>query len=561
MTSEPSRHAAATQRPDTGRKVWSGQISTLTLRILAVNLIALLVVISGVLFLDQYRNQLIERELATLESEARVFAAMVSEGAVAENAGSEVVLSPRLGRQMVRRLTETTKTRARLFSGEGELLADSHMLSGGLGMVEIEELSPLAESDPDEPRQGILRFPSSLSGIFGVPANVSRTDEDQSVTAASSVTVNRALLGDISTHAWIENSEQLQFTAAAPVQQFKQVLGAVLLIRDGRAISSAMIEVRRSILYISMIALSITVLLSLYLAGAIERPLRKLARAADQVRRSPGRTAQIPDFTARKDEIGDLSLSLREMTEALWQRLDAIEAFAADVSHELKNPLTSLRSAVETAARVSDPEQQRKLMSIIQDDVRRLDRLITDISNASRLDAELSRADSEPVDVRALLQMLIDTHRNTVQAEDPESPQLIMSLPGGGSLFVWGLESRLVQVFQNLIANAISFSPPKGLITVTAERRDNQIVVTVEDEGPGIPEGKLKAIFDRFYSERPRSEKFGTHSGLGLSISKQIVDAHQGTIEAENRYESMRIVGARFIVSLPALRREGGSRG
>jgi two-component system sensor histidine kinase ChvG len=274
------------------------------------------------------------------------------------------------------------------------------------------------------------------------------------------------------------------------------------------------------------------VLLSIYLAGTIARPIRRLAAAAERVRRFHGRQVLIPDFGRRGDEIGDLSASLREMTGALWTRMDAIERFAADVAHEIKNPLTSLRSAVETAARVDDPQKQRRLLAVVLEDVQRLDRLITDISDASRLDAELSRVELEPVLVGRMLEALVDVHQAT---QSEAAPRLLLSLPasGDGALVVPGIEDRLVQVFRNLIANAISFSPSGAPIRLAAERQGDDVVVIIEDEGPGIPEGKLEAIFERFYSERPAGEKFGTHSGLGLSICREIVEAHHGTIRLD----------------------------
>jgi len=257
-------------------------------------------------------------------------------------------------------------------------------------------------------------------------------------------------------------------------------------------------------------------------------------------------------MTACGDEIGDLSGALRDMMEALYQRIDAIERFAADVSHEIKNPLTSLRSAVETAARVRDPAQQQQLMTIILDDVQRLDRLITDISDYSRLDAELGREAFETVDVGDMLQMLADMQR-TASGDDRDASRIVVEIDDEAALRVAAIESRLAQVFRNLIGNAASFSPPGGTIRLRAVRDADCVVVSVCDDGPGIPEGKLEAIFDRFYRERPAGEKFGTHSGLGLSISEQIVEAHGGEIHVENRKDpDGRVTGACFIVRLPA---------
>ncbi len=306
------------------------------------------------------------------------------------------------------------------------------------------------------------------------------------------------------------------------------------------------------------VALTVTVLLSIYLAGTIARPIRRLAGAAERVRRGLGREVVIPDFSRRGDEIGDLSSALRDMTSVLWQRMDAIDRFAADVAHEIKNPLSSLRSAVETAARIEDPVKQRRLLAIILEDVQRLDRLISDISDASRLDAELSRHEHAPVALDRMLAALVELHETTATEG---APRLRLSVPAHArqsDFVVPGIEDRLVQVLRNLIANAISFSPPGGTIGLAVQRDQDSVVVTIDDEGPGIPDAKLAAIFDRFYSERPAGEKFGTHSGLGLSISKQIVEAHRGIIRAENRrgpgtgIGAGPIIGARFIVRLPA---------
>ncbi|MBV8335724.1 MAG: HAMP domain-containing histidine kinase, partial [Alphaproteobacteria bacterium] len=309
--------------------------------------------------------------------------------------------------------------------------------------------------------------------------------------------------------------------------------------------------VRLELLRIFSVALLVTVLLSFYLASTIVRPIRRLAAAAERAR---GRRApvEIPDFTGRGDEIGDLSGSLREMTDALWQRMSAIESFAADVAHEIKNPLSSLRSAVETAVRIEDPASQRRLMGIILDDVQRLDRLITDISDASRLDAELGRLEPAPIDIGEMLEALVDIHKST---RNDQAPHLVLNLAERGpELIVPGIETRLSQVFLNLIANAVSFSPPLGEIRLNARRDGKTVLVTIEDQGPGIPEDKLTAIFDRFYTERPMGEKFGTHSGLGLSISQQIVLAHRGSIWAENRRDSDgAVIGARFSIRLPAI--------
>jgi two-component system sensor histidine kinase ChvG len=342
----------------------------------------------------------------------------------------------------------------------------------------------------------------------------------------------------------------LVISVAVPVQRYKQVLGAVMLSNANGEIEEELRTVRLELLRIFGVALLVTVLLSVYLAGTIARPIRRLADAAERAR-GRGARVEIPDLAGRGDEIGELSRSLREMTDTLWLRMSAIESFAADVAHEIKNPLSSLRSAVETAARIDDPDKRRRLMTIIQDDVERLDRLISDISDASRLDAELSRLEVAPTDIGAMLLALVDMHETT-RAEG--APHLTLDVAGQeGDLIVSGIETRLSQVFINIIANAVSFSPPDREIRIHAGLDGRAVLVSVEDQGPGIPEDKLTAIFDRFYSERPAGEKFGTHSGLGLSISRQIVDAHRGRIWAENRTDAAgAVIGARFSIRLPA---------
>jgi two-component system, OmpR family, sensor histidine kinase ChvG len=528
------------------------RLSPLTRRILAVNVLALGLLGFGLLYLGEYEQSLVAAQVDALRTQGQIFAAALGEGAVIDSLGEGETLIPELGRQMMRRLVEPTHTRARLFDSEGKLIADSRVLRGPGGVVQIKELPPLGDENGPLRRAAAWLYDTIMSVLPG-QQHYPPYREPLTQTAANYAEVQRALAGDIS-DAVRSDSGGLVLSAAVPVQRYKQVLGAVLLSSDSSEIEQAVRSVRFQILKVFCIALGVTVLLSIYLAGTIARPIRRLAAAAERVRRGHGRQVLIPDFTRRGDEIGDLSGALREMTSALWRRIDAIEHFAADVAHEIKNPLTSLRSAVETAARVKDPEQQRKLLAVVLEDVQRLDRLITDISDASRLDAELSRVELEPVMIGPMLETLVDVHQSTA---GEEAPRLLLSLPGPvgtpqGDLPALGVEGRLVQVFRNLIVNAMSFSPPGAAIHIGARHEGDAVAVAIEDHGPGIPENKLEAIFERFYSERPPGEKFGTHSGLGLSISKQIIEAHRGTIRAENRRDvDGSVVGARFVVRLP----------
>ncbi len=524
-------------------------LSPITRRILAVNLLALGILVAGLLYLGEYRRNLIEAELVALRTQAEMFAAALGEGTVATAGHLEHRLAQEIGLAIVRRMVATTGSRARIFDPGGRLIADSRRLAGSGDIVEIEELPPPSSGIFGVVRKLYDRIATWLPGDDAMPPY--RESAVQRATDYGEVI--KALSGDAAAMVRGSRPTGLVLSVAVPVQRYKQVLGALMLSKGSRQIDEALFEVRLDILKVFAVALGVTVLLSLYLAGTIARPLRHLARAAERVRHEHGRRHVIPDMAGRNDEIGELAATLRDMTEALWQRMDAIESFAADVAHEIKNPLTSLMSAVETAARIEDPEQQRSLMTIIQEDVQRLDRLITDISDASRLDAELSRAETEAVDLAPMLEILVDVEAAGA-TENPSAPAgLRLERKQEGAAVVDGVEGRLVQIFRNLIANARSFSPPGGFVTLTLERDDGWIRVHIDDNGPGIPKGKEEAIFERFYSQRPKSEKFGTHSGLGLSISRQIVEAHGGTIEARNRLDGNgAVVGARFTVSLPA---------
>ena len=521
--------------------------SPITLRILAVNVVALAVLVAGILYMGEYRHKLIATELDAMRTHAELFAAAIAEGGVVEVEGNpryRQALAPATVRQMVRRLVEPTGTRARLFAADGTLIVDSRMLFGPGGMIQAEKLPPPGAAEAETSLW--TRFQRLIS-FWSDPPDLPVYKERVEQRAADYPETAGALQGDIdgAVRRW---QDRLMLSVAAPIQHYKQVLGVVMLSRDSRHIDAALASVRLDIVKMFVVALAVTALLSFYLSGSIARPLRRLVSAAERVRGGRLRQYAIPEMNTRRDEIGELARALSEMTEALWSRMDAIEAFAADVAHEIKNPLSSLHSAVETAARVKDPDQQRQLMAIIQEDVRRLDRLISDISDASRLDAELSRGEMEPVELGPMLAMVGELHGR----DGADEPRIVVELADGRAHRVNGMEGRLFQVFRNLVSNALSFSPPDGRIIVTLGGEAGWTEISFADDGPGIPAGKEDAIFDRFYTERPDSEDFGTHSGLGLSISRQIVEAHGGTLKAENRRRpDGTVVGARFVVRLP----------
>ena len=537
-----SAPSSAAPEPAHGRR--RRFVSPLVLPILAINAVAPALLVAALLYVDQYRTGLVQAEINSLVTQGKLIAGALGENALSSPAGA-MTLDTKAARQILRRMISTVRTRARLYDEDGLLLADSRELVARrqvvLGVLPPPETPDALTRWFDRRYQQVYRwFVAPPSGDYGY----SRLAQQESAE------VLRALDGHVASNVAKIGGGLMDISVAMPVEGLRKVLGALVLSVDSGDIEAAVRAERLHALELLLGVLFITALLSALLAGTIGRPIRRLAQAADRVRRLQGRHVVIPDFTDRGDEIGDLSGALRAMTFAVYRRLDAIEAFAADVAHEIKNPLSSLRSAIEIVTRTTDPEQQRRLLKIVEADIGRLNRLISDISDASRLDAELSRAETGPVDLAAMLRTVVEIY---AAAAADGGPRFEIDLGASDAeLKVPGVETRLGQVIRNLVDNAVSFSPPGGTIRLAAYREGPYVRITVDDEGPGLPEGKLDAIFDRFYSERPPAEQFGTHSGLGLSISRQIVEAHDGQIKAENRLDlARRVVGARFTVELP----------
>lgn len=538
------------KRQNSAHRRRNGRNSPLTRRILSVNILTLVILVASLLYLNRYEENLISSELEVLRNQGKIFAGALGQAGWRKGNDGASELYSVVAEPMLRRLVLITGLRGRLYGSRGEMLADSQLLIGADGgMVHIRDLPPPKEFSATG--ELVKRYYEKVVSLLPGRRDLPRYAEPFDMKIGEYPEVRDALMGESAEAIRVRKDGELVLTAAVPVQHFRKILGVVLLSSSGSTIDKLVREVRFDILKVFCVSLAVTVLLSFYLASTIVKPLRRLARAADIVRRSRGRERLIADFQDRNDEIGDLATDLNAMTEALWQRLDAIESFAADVSHEIKNPLTSLRSAVETASRLDDPEQQKKLMEIIQDDVRRLDRLITDISAASRLDTELSREERNPLNLVKILRALVKMHQMN---SGERCASLTFETPNNIKAVILGEEGRLVQVFQNLLSNAFSFTPTSGAINVTIFTESDWVIVKVMDTGPGIPEPSLDHIFERFYSERPVSEQFGTHSGLGLSISRQIIEAHGGTIFARNRHsESNTILGACFTVTLPRI--------
>jgi two-component system sensor histidine kinase ChvG len=369
--------------------------------------------------------------------------------------------------------------------------------------------------------------------------------------------VSHSLSGQKSSMVRVNDRGEVIVSVAVPVQRFRAIHGALMLSTQGDDIDQMVTAERLAILKVGGVASAVMIVLSLLLASTIAGPVRRLADSAERVRRRIRTRVEIPDFTRRRDEIGHLSGALRDMTDALYNRIEAIEMFAADVAHELKNPLTSLRSAVETLPLARSENSRARLLAVIEHDVKRLDRLISDISDASRLDAELQRQDMTSVDVRRLLTALTSVANETRRGNNIAVELRFEGRGSGDTFSVPGHDSRLGQVISNLLSNAQSFSPHGGKVRITCRRIRSEIEIVVDDDGPGIRQDALDRIFERFYTDRPH-QGFGQNSGLGLSISKQIVEAHGGRIWAENRAGppgpkgEASIGGARFVVRLPA---------
>ena len=529
------------------------RVSPLTIKILSINVIAIFVVFTAVLHLDRYEDSLIQTELEGLERQATLFANALSEVAVARNPGTQNYLSITAVQNVIDRSALDSPARSRVFGTGGELLADSYRLPGRVPLVTTK---PLASVSPN------IFFQKFLDKFFQdffystTQQHVPNYQQHTIQLARAFPEVISALRGSSIKTVKATTTGRKLLTVAMPIRKkYKPVLGVLLLSSDDKNINVAFNSYQKELIIAVVIAIIITSALSLYLSRSITRPIRRLASAAEKIRSDRNGRHEITEVSERNDELGELSKALTQMTDDLWQRLDAIEKFAADVAHEIKNPLTSIRSAVETASKIKDNEKRDKLLALILDDVHRLDRLITDISDSSRLDTELSREKFTAIDIGKLLLAFYELR--TSQKKFGEKNLTLDIMEGNAELLILGHEIRIVQVIDNIVDNAITFSPPHGNINIVVSADTKSVTITIDDQGPGIPKGKLDAIFDRFYSERPPTEKFGLHSGLGLSICKQITEAHNGEITAENRLDPQSITkGARFIITLPRVTKE-----
>lgn len=535
------------------KKTW-GFFSPLMRRILAVNVIALVILGGGILYLNEFQENLIAQRAEELKNDAIIIAGALGESQSLGPESVEIEVFP--ARQIIDRLVGPNSTRARLFANDGSLILDSRYMDPNRSIL----ILPLPAPDTKKPLpEKIVDWINNKLDQLTLDPTLEPYIEPPKQSADNYPEVWQGLAGESTVQIRTLPDGNFLISVATPVQRFRRVLGALMLSDDTADIKRIVYAERVSILKIFGLSLGVTLFLSIFLASTIARPIHRLARAADDVRRGGGTENQLKRFSNRRDEIGALSRSLSEMTDALHHQINAVESFAADVAHELKNPLSSLRSAVETVARTDDEKIQRKLLAIIQEDVQRLDRLITDISDASRLDAELSRGNMETIDFGMLVNTIVEAYEAT---GSQKTPDIDFASPKAGTYLISGLQTRLGQVVYNLLDNAISFTPKNGKIKLKLVKKKGILEFSVLDEGPGLPPEAGEKIFNRFYSERPKKEAFGTHSGLGLSISRQIVEAHGGTISAENIYKTQprkepgaakapKTIGAKFTVRLP----------
>lgn len=509
--------------------------------ILALNLLSLLILFGGALALNEWSKGLVQARQESLAVQAELLANLLGE-AQATRGEPTPTLNPTDAGLLLRDNFIPTGQRARLYDQDGLLIADSFQVS------EVIPGSPLAPA-----------LPAGTPAPRPTEREKARDAERQTRAEAElAAEVQRALDGEPQGGLRLSEDGDQVVSVSIPVRHVQQVLGVLTLEAGG--VDEILDAQRWALFPFALVALAVSLLSSLLLHLFVARPVMRLSRAADEVRMQRARAISLPDLEDRKDEIGDLARALETMTDTLSTRMDAIEGFAADVSHEIKNPLTSIRSALETLALVKTDAQKEKLTALLQQDVRRLDRLITDISNASRLDAELSRERPRPIEMGELLVEVAHIYEATAKPGEARVT-LASRLATGVDARVIGQDGPLGQVFRNLIDNARSFSPAGGTVRVTLERDETDacpVHVRVEDDGPGVPPDNLNTVFERFYTSRPKGTAFGSNSGLGLSIVRQIVEAHGGRVWAENRLgPDGTVQGARFTVALPAAGRRG----
>lgn len=544
-------------------------------RILVSNLIGLVLLLGGILYLSEHRAWLIDAKRESLKVQGEIIAAAIAANASVDTgrlvldadklpeaegsripfrddgfAALELSISPERVTPILRKLIQPTDTRARIYSRDGTLIVDSTMLLQRGQIIRHEQ----SEASGGKPKNFWTRLTSWLIDsdlpVYKDIGNAKGTAYPEVRMAMSGTTTPMLLLD--------EKGSQI-VSVAVPIQRMKAVQGVLLLSTRPGEIDDILLEERAVIFSLAAIALLATIVTSLLLARTVAGPMRRLSETAELLSRNITARQELPELADRTDEVGQMAQAFKAMTLALYRRIEASEKFAADVAHELKNPLTAARSVAEALSYAKTDEQRDQLVEQIQSELKRLNRLITDVSYASRLDAELARQQMQPINVTTVLSSVRDIFRDILSGDTRRVALIIDQASSETGFMVNGNDGRLGQVFTNLVDNALSFSPPDGSVLVRARQKGANIEILIEDEGPGIPEDRLETIFDRFYTDRPSTEAVrGKNSGLGLSISREIVHAHGGAIWAENRYaegaeHGGTRRGARFTVRLPAL--------
>jgi two-component system sensor histidine kinase ChvG len=502
---------------------WTGRW-TLAHRILAVNVLTLALVLLAFFYLDSYRNRLEKERIHKAEAEAEMAATALQSVPATGRAG------------LLASFSRQNKTRLRVYGPDGRLELDSWRLTGPTYRLR----DPATQRWTKDVARALDR---GFNAIVGEEADEDFVEPSVDHAQAWSEVMASRTSGKVESE--VRQAPELTpvFSAASPVAG-----GATLLVTDNdRDFTKRVRKQRRSLLIALGVVAALSVFLSLFLARTIVRPLRRIALAAHRVRLGRAREVKVPRLPSRTDEIGLLARSISDMSQSLRQRIDNIEAFAADVTHELKNPLASLRSAIDGLERIEDPILRKRLIDVIRQDVVRLDRLISDVGEAARTDAELARARFEPVDLGDVIGQLVKSWESR---RETGNVRLAFARPRRASAIVMGEPGRLARAIDNIIDNAISFSPPGGLVEIAATHVDDEIRIRIDDEGPGVPEELREAIFNRFHSVRPNVESFGRHSGLGLAIARAIVEGHDGEIDVTDRDDAPS--GARFTISLKA---------